>query len=204
MNLKPLRERWDPEQIASLEAQLLAASRTPKGIEFDSPFGVTDAGFLDLRGVPLSESVRYTRLRRADFSGALFREGASLTESELTQCVFDRADIRNRFVSRRFTGCGFVGAKLQQSRLGTVFTGCDFTKANLSGSVASGTRFERCDFTGARLGSIMWTQRCVFDHCVFDDLVSLSGSVAGSVFIGTAPESMDRCITDHIQLVDIT
>lgn len=202
MDVKRLRERWGPDQTTAVAAQFLAASRTRGQPDFESPFGTTEQGLLDLRGLTLHQSVRYATVRGADFSGAVFA-ASTVSESELERCRFDRCDLRGRFVGRRFTGCSFVGARLQQARLGAVFTECDFTKANLSGSVASGVRFERCDFTRARLGSIMWTQRCVFDQCVFDGLISCSGSVAGSRFIGTRPDSLERCITDHVRFIDI-
>lgn len=80
-----------------------------------------------------------------------------------------------------------------------MLSSCDFSETSLSRSVATGTRFEQCVFTGAALRSILWTTRCVFDHCVFDGVGTLSGSVEGSVFIGTEPVSLDDCIVDHVR-----
>lgn len=198
--MKRWRDRWTEAHTASVESQLLNISRTPNAAPPESPFGLTEAGLLDFRGATLRRAVKFASIDGADFSDVAFRDGASVTESELENCVLDRVDMRNVFVRRRFTNCSFVGAKLTGARLGGVFTDCDFSGATLSKSVASGTRFERCVFTGAALTSIMWTQRCVFDNCVFDGVKSLSGSLAGAEFIGTAPGNLDRCIVEHVRV----
>ncbi|MCS3427579.1 pentapeptide repeat-containing protein [Leucobacter aridicollis] len=198
--MKQWRDRWDDERIAMVERQLLAIAGSSNTPPPESPFGFTETGRIDLRGATFTQSVKYAGIAGADFSDVIFRGGASVTEAELENCVLDRVDMRNVFVRRRFINCSFVGAKLTGARLGGVFTDCDFSGATLSGSVASGVRFERCVFTGARLSSVMWTQRCVFDNCVYDGLKSLSGSLAGAEFIGTAPGNLASCVTDHVRL----
>ncbi|WGX97084.1 pentapeptide repeat-containing protein [Nocardioides sp. L-11A] len=191
--------RWRPEQLDALERGLVEAARRPGSSLPESPFGTTDDGLADYRGATLRRPVRYLQVTGADFSRVRFEDGASMNESELTGCVLDGIDLRGRFVTRRFTDCSFVAARLSRARLVGVFTDCDFTGATLTGSVASGARFERCVFTGASLRSIQWTMRCVFDHCVFDGVGALSGSLAGSVFIGTEPEDLSGCVTDHVR-----
>lgn len=199
--LKQLRERWRGAELTALEQQLIDASRKPNTVFPSSPFGNTDSGLTDVRGATLRRPVKYLRVQRADFSGVVFQEGASFIESEVEQCALDGIDMRGVFVGRSFTDCSFARAKLTGTRLGHRFTNCDFAGATLSKSIATGTRFEGCVFTGASLTSVLWTSRCAFDNCIFEGVKSLSGSVAGAVFLGTAPQSLDRCITDHVQLL---
>lgn len=196
---RQLRERWTHERTSALEHELVLAAQRPGAPFPASPFGTTEAGLVDLRGVRLTTPIRYQRAAGVDLSDVTFADGASVTESELEGCVLDRIDMRGVFVRRRFAGCSFVGAKLTGARLGGEFTDCDFSGATLSRSVASGVRFERCTFTGASLRAVMWTTRCVFDHCVFDGVASFTGSVAGSVFIGSPLPDLSGCIVDHVQ-----
>ncbi|UOR00683.1 pentapeptide repeat-containing protein [Leucobacter allii] len=194
-----LRDRWTPERTASIERELVLAARRPGASAPTSPFGTTGGGRIDLRGIRLTTPIRWQHAIGVDLSDAVFADGASVNESELEDCVLDRIDMRGVFVRRRFVDCSFAGAKLSGARLGGTFIGCDFSGATLSRSVASGVRFERCTFTGATLRAVQWTSRCVFDHCVFDGVAALTGSVAGGVFIGATPPELDGCIVDHVR-----
>lgn len=194
-----LRERWTPELTSAFERELVVASQRPGAAFPASPFGTTAAGRVDLRGARLTTPIRHLGAAGIDLSDVVFADGASVIESELEDCVLDRIDMRRVFVRRRFVDCSFVGAKLTGARLGGVFEGCDFSDATLSRTVASGVRFERCSFTGASLRDVMWTTRCVFDHCEFEGVGSFTGSVAGSVFIGPTPPDLGGCIVDHVQ-----
>ena len=69
MSMKRLRERWQPDQIAAVEAQFLAASRTPRQPDFASPFARTEEGLLDFHGITVRQAVQYATLSDADFSG---------------------------------------------------------------------------------------------------------------------------------------
>ncbi|GAA2463497.1 hypothetical protein GCM10009857_31500 [Agromyces soli] len=194
-----MRERWTPELTSEFERELVLAAQRPGSAFPASPFGTTAAGRVDVRGARLTTPIRHLRASGVDLSDVVFADGASVTESELEDCVLDRIDMRGAFVRRRFVGCSFVGARLAGARLGGVFEDCDFSGATLSRSVASGARFERCTFTGASLRDVMWTTRCVFDHCEFDGVAAFTGSVAGSVFVGPTRPDLSGCIVDHVQ-----
>ncbi|OFQ48106.1 hypothetical protein HMPREF2939_17485 [Achromobacter xylosoxidans] len=164
----------------------------------ESPFGLTDEGFEDYRGITLAEAVRYLSIERVDLSDALFKDGASINESEATRCKFERMDMRNVFVRRKFDSCSFVGAKLNGARLGGEFIGCDFSRSNLSRSFATDCKFVDCKFVGANLSGIHFIS-CVFEGCDFTGVKTLSGSVARSRFVGgVALAQLQGCITDGV------
>lgn len=193
-------KRWTAGQLAALEKILADAARKANlGPMPESDFGLTDDGKVDFRGAVLREAVRYLRVSNVDFSDLVFQEGASINESELTDCRLDRIDMRNVFVRRRFARCSFLGAKLGGARLGGVFSDCTFEGARLSKAFATDVRFERCIFTGATLSGVHFIS-CTFDQCVFDGVKKLSGSVAGSRFIGESVQAhLSDCIVDNVR-----
>lgn len=201
MSARKWRSRWGDHDLEATGRALAEASRRMNlGPLPESVFGRTDEGMADYRGALLKEPVRYLRIHEADFSNASFKQGASINESELVNCILDRVDMRGVFVRRSFEKCSFIEAKLSKCRLGTVFKSCDFSGADLTGSVATGCRFERCIFSGANMAKILYTG-CTFDECVFEGVGVLSGSVAGSRFVGrTSLAEFDNCITDNVRV----
>lgn len=193
------RSRWQIEQLKLVERVLSDASRSYKmGPMPESPFGVTQNGLADYRGVALAEPVRYLRVSNVDFSDAIFKDGASVNESEVEGCCFDRIDMRSVFIRRKFTDCTFSKAKLSGARLGGEFTRCDFNLANLSKSFATDCQFTRCAFTGATMSNVHFI-KCAFEDCDFTDVKVLTGSVAGSKFSGgISLEQLSGCITDRV------
>jgi fluoroquinolone resistance protein len=155
MSARKWRSRWGDHDLEATHRRLAEASRRMNlGPLPESVFGRTEAGMLDYRGAILEEPVRYLRIHQADFSNASFKQGASINESELVNCILDRVDMRGVFVRRSFEKCSFIEAKLSKCRLGTAFNSCDFSGADLAGSVATGCRFERCIFSGANVAEL--------------------------------------------------
>ncbi|WP_241072396.1 pentapeptide repeat-containing protein [Achromobacter xylosoxidans] len=199
MQAKDARARWQAEQLQLAGRRLLDAAKSMRmGAMPASPFGLTDEGFEDYRGITLAEAVRYLSIERVDLSDAVFKDGASINESEAKGCKFERMDMRNVFVRRKFDSCSFVGAKLNGARLGGEFIGCDFSHSNLSRSFATDCKFVDCKFAGANLSGIHFIS-CVFEGCDFTGVKALSGSVARSRFVGgVALAQLQGCITDEI------
>lgn len=199
MQAKDARGRWQAEHLRSVGRRLSDAAKSMRmGAMPESPFGLTDEDFEDYRGTTLAEAVRYLSIERVDLSDALFKDGASINESEAKGCKFERIDMRNVFVRRKFDSCSFVSAKLNGARLGGEFIGCDFSRSNLSKSFATDCRFVNCKFAGANLSGIHFIS-CVFDGCDFTGVKVMSGSVAKSRFVGgAAPEQLQGCITDGV------
>lgn len=184
MKAREARARWQAGQLQLIEGRLRDATRSMRMAAMPgSPFGHGDEGLEDYRGITLATPVRYLSIERVDLSDAIFKDGASVNESEATECRFDRIDMRNVFVRRKFLSCSFVGAKLNGARLGGEFTGCDFSSANLSRSFATDCRFVDCTFLEANLSNIHFIS-CVFERCDFTGVKVLSGSVAKSKFFG--------------------
>lgn len=199
MQEKDARARWQAEQLQLAGRRLLDAAKSMRmGAMPASPFGLTDEGFEDYRGITLAEAVRYLSIERVDLSDAVFKDGASINESEAKGCKFERMDMRNVFVRRKFDSCSFVGAKLNGARLGGEFIGCDFSRSNLSRSFATDCKFVDCKFVGANLSGIHFIS-CVFEGCDFTGVKALSGSVARSRFVGgVALAQLQGCITDGV------
>ncbi|MFY1993323.1 pentapeptide repeat-containing protein [Achromobacter xylosoxidans] len=199
MQAKDARARWQAEQLQLAGRRLLDAAKSMRmGAMPASPFGLTDEGFEDYRGITLAEAVRYLSIERVDLSDAVFKDGASINESEAKGCKFERMDMRNVFVRRKFDSCSFVGAKLNGARLGGEFIGCDFSRSNLSRSFATDCKFVDCKFVGANLSGIHFIS-CVFEGCDFTGVKTLSGSVARSRFVGgVALAQLQGCITDGV------
>jgi len=199
MLAKEARNRWQTEQLKLVEKKLYDAAKSLKmGPMPESPFGLTELGMADYRGATLAEPVRYLKVSNVDLSDVLFKEGASINESELDGCRLDRIDMRNVFVRRKFSDCSFVKAKLPGARLGGEFVRCDFTGANLSKSFATDCKFTGCNFAGATLSDVHFIS-CTFDGCDFSGVKLLTGSVAGSRFLGgTSIDQLAGCITENV------
>jgi hypothetical protein len=111
MKAKEARARWQVEQLQLIEGRLRDATRSVRMAAMPgSPFGHGDEGLEDYRGITLATPVRYLSIERVDLSDAIFKDGASVNESEATECRFDRIDMRNVFVRRKFLSCSFVGS----------------------------------------------------------------------------------------------
>ncbi len=199
MLAKEARNRWQTEQLKLVEKKLYDAAKSLKmGPMPESPFGLTELGMADYRGATLAEPVRCLKVSNVDLSDVLFKEGASINESELDGCRLDRIDMRNVFVRRKFSDCSFVKAKLPGARLGGEFVRCDFTGANLSKSFATDCKFTGCNFAGATLSDVHFIS-CTFDGCDFSGVKLLTGSVAGSRFLGgTSIDQLAGCITENV------
>jgi len=199
MLAKEARGRWRVKQLRLVEKNLYDAAKSLKmGPMPESPFGLTEMGMADYRGVTIAEPVRYLKVANVDLSDALFKEGASINESELEACRLDRIDMRSVFVRRSFSDCSFVKARLSGARLGGEFVRCDFTGANLSKSFATDCKFTGCNFAGATLSDVHFIS-CTFEDCDFSDVKLFTGSVAGSKFLGgTSMDQLAGCITENV------
>lgn len=199
MKVKEARARWQAEQLQLIEGRLRDAAKSMRmGVMPESPFGRTDEALEDYRGITLAEAVRYLSIEGVDLSDAVFKDGASINESEAKACKLERVDMRNVFVRRKFDACSFVGAKLNGARLGGEFIDCDFSRSNLSRSFATDCGFVGCRFFEANLSSVHFIS-CVFERCDFAGVKVISGSVARSRFVGgSLPEQLQGCITDGV------
>ncbi|MBP1989592.1 pentapeptide repeat-containing protein [Paenibacillus eucommiae] len=188
MNKKQFMARWDDEQLAEANRALAAVTGKQnlhkKERSFpSSPFGQTDTGLEDFRGVVLTETVQYLTLHQVDLSYARFVEATSLNTSNFTNCCFDGVKLDGRFMTRQFSHCSFRGANLSNARISEQFEDCDFTRSNLSKAIARDVSFTRCRFSNVNFRGAMFMY-CRFEECSFDGAVFHFSSLAGSRFVG--------------------
>ncbi|MBN6150904.1 pentapeptide repeat-containing protein [Xanthomonas sp. AmX2] len=201
MKKKDLRARWTPDlQSAANKAVREASGKMNLGSMPMSPFGFTDNHKADFRGLDVYESIRYMRVEDIDMSYAVFKEGASLSQSEFLRCVFDGIDMRGTIVTRRFEATSFIGAKLTGMRPGTDYVDCDFTGAAMGKSVAMGSKFKRCNFSEANMAGAIYSH-CIFDECQFDGAKLDGVSFAGSQIFGAVDVAIfSGCLTDKMKI----
>jgi uncharacterized protein YjbI with pentapeptide repeats len=156
IKLKSLQKRWSKSQVNE------ALSALKSGQTFVSPFGRTEEGLEDFRGLAIKDPVTLN---------------ATVFESiDLSQAIFSKI----LCICCNFSNCSFKGAKIMLLNNGSVFKNIDFSSAALSTSGAIGQAgfvdcrftstiftggnfqegiFERCDFTNAKLQNIEFGKR---------------------------------------------
>ncbi|WP_098744184.1 pentapeptide repeat-containing protein [Paenibacillus sp. EZ-K15] len=188
MSAKQWIARWDTEQTTEVN-QALATVTGKQNVHKkersfpSSPFGVTDAGHEDFRGVSLSEIIQYLDVQYVDLSFARFMDGTGLNSSRFAHCRFDGMKLGGSFVTRQFNHCSFRKTNLKNARMGERFEDCDFTGGNLSHAIARDAAFIRCNFANVnfRGAHLMY---CLFEECSFEGAIFHNGSLSGSRFVG--------------------
>jgi len=107
LNKKQWIHRWEPEQIAAVNKALAAVTGKQNLHKKDrsfppSPFGQTDAGLEDFRGIVLTEELQYLTVQNLDLSYAIFEPTGGLIYSTFTNCRFDGVKLDGRFITKIF------------------------------------------------------------------------------------------------------
>ncbi|QUL54892.1 pentapeptide repeat-containing protein [Paenibacillus tritici] len=207
MNKKSLLARWQGDQLSEVN-RLIAAITGKSNLHHKdrsfpaSPYGLTEAGLEDYRGVTLTETLQYLTVQGVDLSYARFEDSASLNTSTFTHCGFDGVKLDGRFVTHTFSHCSFRGAKLNNARISKEFHDCDFTGCNLSKVIANDVSFTRCRFSGANFRWAIFTY-CRFEECSFEGAICQDSSFAGSRFKGETGllPVWDNAILDHVKFL---
>lgn len=206
LNKKQWVSRWEPEQIAAVNKGLAAITGKQNLHKKDrsfpsSPFGKTDAGLDDFRGIVLTEAVQYLTVQNLDLSYAIFEPTGGLIYSTFTNCRFDGVKLDGRFITKIFKHCSFQKAILKNAAFGERFEDCDFTGSNVSYTKGTDVSFIRCQFSDAnfRGAHLMY---CKFEECLFEGAKMNNGSLAGSRFLGEEQHLPDwgTMITDHVKV----
>lgn len=171
-NKKLLIARWEDDQLAEVNRLLTAVTgkhnlHKKTAPSPHPPYGQTDTGLEDYRGVVLTETIQYLTVQGVDLSYARFDDSASLNTSIFTNCCFDGVKLDGRFVTHTFNHCSFRGAKLNNARISKQFNDCDFTGCNLSKAIANDVTFTRCRFSDANFRGALLLY-CRFEECSFD------------------------------------
>jgi uncharacterized protein YjbI with pentapeptide repeats len=166
-----IRARWSELNAFDLRSALVSGQ---------SPFGVTDKGLQDFRGIAISQVLNKIQVERADFSYSVRALGQLGGAARFRDCIFD-GSVYEGTIYGEFEGCSFKEARLSGSVLMGGFISCDLEAADLSRCRASQVKFEDCRFVIANLRKASFFD-CVFVHCALDGCKWRSGSVAGSRF----------------------
>ncbi len=206
-----LRKRWSRDHVDDIGRQLLAQSRIARPPHtLVSPWGRTDDGATDLRGLPsrgpAELSFKFVTLAGVDLGGASGR--FHVHESVFVDSRFDGATMTaGSRLDRRFDRCGFRSATLRDVRLGRTLVECDFTGARMRKlSLGENTRFERCTFAGADLSDARLVG-ATFVDCAFDDVtLSALTTIRRCEFLGAIPPAgpaqLVGCRRDGVALPD--
>lgn len=190
--IERLRARWD-------DAALRGANEALVNGQLSSPFGQTEAGMADFRGVVLSEILREKTYERADFALMSRTWAAQFIYCRFVDCFFilGQLDIN---LGSSFEACNFSRANLNEAHLRGKFVGCNFEKTKCRGAVAVETTFEDCRFLGADLRRADLI-RCKFLDCTADGARFGGGSLGSSYFEGgnILDQDLGDTIIDHIR-----
>lgn len=166
-DLENLSNRWASAQVDSLVAELR------RGKVPSSPFGSTDGGQIDLRGISVNEPVILSggSLAGVDFSHARLSK-LLCVKATISDCKFDNSEMvflgndskvyRSSFNEARLATSGSTGM--------TEFNECSFNKTDLTGGMFKQGRFFACKFSEATL-----------DRVEFGESVIEASEVAGSL-----------------------
>lgn len=173
--MKQLGTRWQIAAGKDFVDRLTLMGRSGNGFSVsESPFGVTEDGLLDLRGLRITEKAE---LRRVAFSHADFG-AASWKGAWLERCTFTNA---------KFDGAGFQ--KIAEH--GNEFIDCSFLKSSFREAALGykGSSFQRCTFDGVDFNRAVFVRPefdgCAFYHCKLDGCDLNGSSFEQCRFVGS-------------------
>lgn len=186
-------ERWSARSISSALRLLEGKS----GVT--APFGETEGGHLDLRGIKLDQvlTISNRTLERIDFSYSEFAR-AQFRKTSLSECRFDSSLIQLQDLRSIFFNVSFVAADMRGSSFGhriSTFRRCDFHGSDLRGVSGSRAKFEQCNFSSAQIRNSMMGNS-LFERCVFD------GIIRKCIFNGGAGGGFRRCDLSNVHFLD--
>jgi uncharacterized protein YjbI with pentapeptide repeats len=145
-----------------------------------SPFGFTEAGLKDLRGLELplgGMTLRGLEAGKVDFSGSNLHS-LVLISSRLADCDLSATDLRLMSNASEIYRCRFDSARMATSVMtgSARFYQCSFVGTDLTGGIFKQGLFEECDFTRATLDKL--NVSASMRAC------TLSGDISGSFLRG--------------------
>lgn len=173
--MKQFRARWRNAAGNEFVDRLILMGRSGNGFSVsESPFGLTDDGLLDFRGLRVAEKVQLRRVtfapadfgtaswkgawlerctfKNAQFDGVGFQNVAE-HGNEFFECCFLRSSFRGAAIGyrgSRFVTCTFDHVDFSRAIfVRPEFDGSAFYHCKLDGCDLNGSSFERCRFVGA-------------------------------------------------------
>lgn len=172
-------------QIAELKSRWSAVAVDIRAVmagESASPFGDTESGLHDLRGIRLRGAFNRLAISRIDLAYSEMETtgqlGGAITAAD---CRFDGCRYEST-LDGTFENCTFVESRLSRSTLRKIFRRCDFANARMEYVAGDKLVFESCDFYGTNLRKAE-LYRCEFIGCQFTETKFRGAALTGSSFV---------------------
>lgn len=172
--MKTLESRWGVEEGKRFIDALVYEARSGNGYRIEeSPFGRTESGLWDFRGLQVPRETQLRRvsfcpgdysgsawsrvwIERSTFEGSVFDDARFLSATDhgnsVSNCRFLRASFRNAGIGyrgSRYSACSFERVDFRGAGfIRPEFDDCTFVDCRLDGSDFNGASFERCSFSG--------------------------------------------------------
>ena len=182
-NKATFRNRWSNVSKTNLLDALVSKN---------SPFGETEEGYVDFRGVCIDQSLHKITISEIDFSFCRV-EGGGQFVSHVSNCLFDGGDI-DTFLGIHFINCSFSRANIAEDAMTGKFESCVFDGANFHKRLASGVHFRECSFIRTDIRKANFYD-CIFERCKLLNCKLGHGSLGGSSFIDCTIEGLDFSTT---------
>ena len=200
----------------------LAISHFEAGSFASSPFGATEAGLVDFRGLPVPKPLilRQLKLSGIDLSFASFPK-LILIGCDCQSVNLDGASGALLLNASRLAHLSCSGARLADSGSvgGASCAGGSFKGCDLSGAVFKDTRFVECDFSDARLDDVDFgsstiersrffgsIRKCFFRgsvvQCDFKDAKFIDSAFYGAEFVECIFSTETLHVTDLAHLIE--
>lgn len=167
-----IHDRWNEHLRIDLRRLLSNTDSSP------SPFGVTDEGLWDFRGICVNASLHSVTIVNVDFTDGMLGRGQLM--GSFRNCKFVEFACDGT-LGESFEECIFHKANLSKSVWYGKFTNCDFSNANLTGVRGGNVKFEGCTFENADMRKASFYDS-KFNNCTLVNCSIRLGSLAGSRF----------------------
>lgn len=188
MNENEARERW-----AGVETNLF------NGKSLESPFGRTEEGYEDFRGLVIDEPFRLDSFLLEACDLTYFRgHNLIFLNSIIRDCRFDQAKLRWGDSKCEILNVSFLDADISGATFGmhrSRFYDCNFSRSDLRGVNANRPLFEKCRFEKARITHAQFGNAS-FTSCVF------KGKIKKCWFSAAAGSGFKECDLREASFVD--
>ncbi len=187
-----LKARWSDELIESVLAQLRSG-------EVPEPFGHTESGICDLRGLVIRGILRTITMNAIDLTYCSAERGGQFLGCTLIDVDLSNSTLKTN-IDGKFSACKFDESNLNGALFRGRFENCSFSKAKLKDAAGESVSFSECRFDSADLrGAHLCT--CNFNTCTWKEATFGNGSFYRSKFTRGQPNDVGNTIMDHAGFV---
>ncbi len=170
--MKQLVTRWQIAAGKDFVDRLTTMARSGNGFSVtESPFGLTEGGLLDFRGLRVGEKAQLRRVvfGPTDFGAALFK-GVWLERCTFYNSKFDGTGFQKMSEhGNEFVDCSILKSSFREAALGyrgSRFLKCTFDCVDFSRAIFARPEFDGCAFYHCKLDGCDLNGSS-FDHCRF-------------------------------------